>query len=608
MSQIEQIPKNWCDNAYAEVFAGRLRRLEPSLPESAVSAAVFLAQSTLMQKNVCLDVAKVRRRSEVAEAAGDGELPSAEELQAWAEKYPAVFGVPGRFAAPLVVEGSRLYLQRYYRAECRLAEALRKRMEGERPLEGERSREPWEGLLRETEDFRLDASQREAIAKVLTNRLSVVTGGPGTGKTTLVCAALTALLIPPDGDEDVAATFNCMGSGLDICGVQMYKPDPIPFKVVACAPTGKAQARLREAIETEFKEHIRPEIQARLGGALPVISTTIHRLLGYNPVKMAYRHSSDNPIEADVVVADEASMADVLLMDRLMAAVPDSARVILLGDKRQLAAVENGSVLRDICDAWEGRPNVAALTTSHRFGADSALGRIQAAFHAENTETVITQLRRFDEGFTWREPAALKGLDAEMEGILAACTEFAAYRDAETVEEGFARFNTFRILCATRGGRYGTETMNRWMMAHMGISPYQHGYPVMVTVNDYENGLFNGDIGLCWADGNGIIRVWFQDGAREMKGYSFSQLPEHEPVFAMTVHKAQGSGFDTVLITLPECGTAKDHVHPLLTRELLYTAITRAKRRCILWGDEPQVRHCCERETLRMSGLAAKVF
>jgi len=313
-------------------------------------------------------------------------------------------------------------------------------------------------------------------------------------------------------------------------------------------------------------------------------------------MKMTYKYSANNPIEADVVVVDEASMADVLLMDRLMEAIPDSARVILLGDKRQLAAVENGSVLRDICDAWEGRPNVAVLSTSHRFGAESALGRIQAAFHTEDSTAIIDAFKvaatspspsKNTLGFEWHTNNY--SLDLE--------SAFASYRDAENVEEGFAKFNAFRILCAARKGRHGVEAMNRWAMSHLGVRPYQHGYPVMVTTNDYEHQLFNGDVGLCWADKNGTVRVHFEDG----RAIGVSQLPEHEPVFAMTVHKAQGSGFDTVLVTLPETSM------PLLTRELLYTAITRAKRRCVLWGDEPQVRQCCEHETLRMSGLAEKI-
>jgi len=547
--------------AYSVAFAGRLRRLEPSLPEEVVSVAMFLAHITLTQKNVCLDVGKVRRRSEVAEVEGDEGLPSVEELQAWAEKFPKVFGVPGRDGAPLVVEGSRLYLQRYYRAECRLAANLVKLSEGRATASRQAvscvAETP--NIQHPTSNIELDSSQREAVARVLANRLSVVTGGPGTGKTTLVCAVLSK----------VAATSSSPS-----------------LKIIACAPTGKAQARLKEAIEKGVQE-------SRSSGVQNVEYATIHRLLGYNPMKMAYKYSADNPIEADVVVVDEASMADVLLMDKLMEAIPGDARVILLGDKRQLAAVENGSVLRDICDAWEGRPNVAVLSTSHRFGAESSLGRIQAAFHTEDAERIREALRRPDEGFEWREMSSDGGRDA----AATLCSEFAAYREAKTAEEGFARFNTFRILCATRKGRHGTEAMNRWMMSYLGMRPYQHGYPVMVTVNDYEHQLFNGDIGLCWEGKDGAVRVHFEDG----RAIGVSQLPEHEPVFAMTVHKAQGSGFDTVLVTLPETSM------PLLTRELLYTAITRAKRRCILWGGEPQVRHCAEHETLRMSGLAERL-
>ena len=548
-----------CDEAYAGALAGRLRRLEPSLPEAAVAVARRVAQCTLTQKHVCLDVAKAGRGAVAGE--GEAPLPTVEELQSWVCDFPRVFGTPERDAAPLILEGSRLYLQRYYRAECRLATSLVNRRSS--VVHRDPAPLPLTPLL--------DASQQKAVATILSHRLSVVTGGPGTGKTTLVCAALMAFL--------------------------QRQPE---LKIVACAPTGKAQARLREAVEGGIQN---PGL-----GTRKIAYATLHQLLGYNPIQMTYRHSGRHPVEADVVVLDEASMADMMLMERLMGAIPEATRIIVLGDPRQLAAVENGSVLRDLCDAWEGHSCVATLSTSHRFGADSAMARIQAALYAGDDDRVMSELRRTDEQFFWRETASLADMDRAMGDLLATCDTFSTYRDAETVTEALARFNTFRILSASRKGRYGVEAMNQWMMAHWGMKPYQHGYPVMVTVNDYDANLFNGDIGLCWTDKDGVIRVYF-DGAHE-RGVSLSQLPEHEPVFAMTVHKAQGSGFDTVLVALPSEPSPRDgdgFSSSLLTRELLYTAITRARQRCILWGDESRIRQCCRRETLRMSGLREKL-
>jgi exodeoxyribonuclease V alpha subunit len=617
---------------FARHFAETVCRLTPGgpsrAPDSLFLAAALAAQNTFVGKHVCLDLS-----SGAPLPSADGEEVSA--LEPSADLSARLRGAACAFAVavdpeteadafkPLILEADRLYLQRYWLCENALARLLggRRSEVGDQRSEVGDQRSEVGDQRSEVGDQKsqiqnlkskiqnpksltrldLDPSQTEAVRRALTNRLTVITGGPGTGKTTIVSVVLAALL-----GENPA---------LDIR---------------LCAPTGKAQARLKEALDHEIDAHLLLDDAPALKDRLCALETsTIHRLLKARPPLGRFAFNADNPLPVDVLIVDEVSMVDLSLMVHLLTAVPDTCRVILLGDSDQLAAVETGAVLAEICDAWAGKPPIARLTRSHRFDPRRGIGRLKDAINAGDAASawnILSECRnapppsdtssfrhsvipsfRHSDILHAPSPATYDACEQALARYLAR-HPFRAYLDADTPAAAFPRFDAFRILCATRHGPCGVDHVNRCVQALFGVKPYGHGYPLMVTVNDYTHRLFNGDIGLCLkidgASGSAETRVFFPDPERPGQYRSFSQaeLPEHEPVFAMTVHKAQGSGFDEVLLLLPP------QENPVLTRELLYTGLTRAKTHCTVWADGPVFTAAVERRTLRMSGLKGKLI
>jgi exodeoxyribonuclease V alpha subunit len=571
---------------FAWHFAETVCRLAPGdAPDGLLAAAALAAQSTVVRKHVCLSLSPGLRLADLLtpDTEPDGAPPDAAfirpaELAALLRSDACSFAVavdPQPEAAPfkpLVLEADRLYLQRYWLCENTLARLLNAR------AASPPATPPADGALRASTRLPLDAAQTAAVRQASAGRLTVITGGPGTGKTTIVSVVLAALL----------------------------RENPA-LDIRLCAPTGKAQARLKEALDHEINAHPLTAGDPGLNARLRALETaTLHRLLKARPPLDRFAFNAGNPLPADVLIVDEASMVDLSLMTHLLTAVSTSCRVILLGDSDQLAAVDTGAVLAEICDAWDGRPAVARPTRSHRFDPERGIGRLKDAVNGGAP------------GKAWD---ILSGGGAEADCPLspapatyAACEQalarhlerhpFRGYLRADTPEAAFPRFDAFRILCATRHGPCGADHVNRCVQTLLGVAPYGHGYPLMVTVNDYARRLFNGDIGLCLRQpGGGETRVWFPDIAAPgaYRSFTAAELPEHAPVFAMTVHKAQGSGFDDVLLILPP------RESPVLTRELLYTGLTRAKTRCAIWADRPAFTAAVERRTRRMSGLKDKL-
>ncbi|MDX9867252.1 MAG: exodeoxyribonuclease V subunit alpha [Kiritimatiellia bacterium] len=592
-----------CDrlDPYARHFADAVCRLAPNgqgnAPEVVWLAAALTAQNTVARKHVCLTLGPglcladlLPPESIAVDLPANGDPLSArlDDLAEALRGKDCAFAVtvdppPGAVPhAPLVLEQDRLYLQRYWLDENTLAAHLNARA-SEAPRPDSDLAEP-QTLTR----LNLDDAQRAAIRKALANRLCVITGGPGTGKTTLVSVVLAALL-----RED-------------------------PRRIIrVCAPTGKAQARLKEALDEEINRHLRLEHDADLRQRLLALETaTLHRLLRARPPLGRFAFHASNPLAADALIVDEVSMIDLPLMVGLLNAVPPACNVILLGDSDQLAAVETGAALAEMCAAWEGTRVVARLTRSHRFDPGRGIGRLKDAVRAGDADRAWEILTTGDDALGRAvSPVRYADLEASLASHLRD-HPVRAYLTAATPAEAFARFDAFRILCATRHGPCGVDAVNRCVQARFGVTPYEHGYPVMVTVNDYSRNLFNGDIGLCLRDPqrNGV-RVWFPDPApsgsaaeapcppaRAFRSFATADLPAHEPVFAMTVHKAQGSGFDEVLLLLPP------HPTPVLTRELLYTGITRARARCTVWADELIFKDAVRQRTRRMSGLRHKLL
>jgi exodeoxyribonuclease V alpha subunit len=431
--------------------------------------------------------------------------------------------------------------------------------------------------------------QKVAAALALLKQFCVISGGPGTGKTTTVLKLLAAL-------------YSSAGEGHQL-------------KVRLAAPTGKAAARMQESIRAgvdalDCDDSIKTELR-------DLKASTLHRLLGYKPNSVQFRHTAANPLALDILVVDESSMIDSTMMAKLLDAVPKHARVLLLGDKDQLPPVEPGSPFTDICLQYgfsaslkeeldllsginvDSRPskqpladNIVFLRHSYRFGADSGIGCLAAAINASDRDAAKQLMA--DPQFTdiaWVEYSAkaCRAYDAtEQDPIIERIQSgYAAYLDAlnarESVEAISKAFDAFCVLVATNKGLNGLDTINKLCQKALGFYSeeyWYHGRPVMITNNDYQTKLYNGDVGLCLdIEGTGELRVYFQseDGFRD---FNCSRIPAHQTAFAMTVHKSQGSEFSDVLFLLPD-GDSK-----VLSKALVYTAVTRAKEQVEIWGKQ----------------------
>lgn len=516
---------------------------------------------------------------------------------------------------PLVLDDAgRLYLHRYFDYERRLARRLMELAASpmKNIADAAALRDRLNALFAGNA-MRLGQRvdwQKIATALAMLRKLVIISGGPGTGKTTTVVNLLACLL------------------GQD--------PD---CRIKLVAPTGKAATRMRDAIRARSR-HLPSEIAARL----PDEAFTIHRLLGVAAGSDAFRHHAGNPLPIDVLVVDEASMLDLALATRLLDAVPDDARVILLGDKDQLAAVEAGAVFSEICAdpsmSDETRERVAQLagiaskrivpalpvertplrdsvvwfSDNYRFASDSGIGRLAALVNAGNSAQAVTWLRE-DTGASvtliedgGRVPQATTMARAQ-KGYVVLCD---AMRSRTGLAEIFTAFGRFRVLCAEREGARGVAGMNealsRWFRATLehpldrgSRSPWYPGRPVMVLRNDYVLKLFNGDVGIVLPDDAGNLMVQFPDADGTFRAIAPARLPEHDTAFATTVHKAQGSEFDEVLLVLPSKASR------VVTRELIYTGVTRARNSVVIASDTEVLAQSVDARTSRHSGLIERM-
>lgn len=563
---------------YARHLAGLVERLYPAgeAPELLLWAVALTAHLACSRQYVCLkpdeapSLAALLQVPVPEEDGPLGEILSWRFPSDWREQLAAppceraVAQPPVAEPRPLVLEGRRLYLHRLWFDEEQLTRSLLRLTDGEADSTGP-------APLRTLSDRALDAAQAEAVERAFRYRFSLITGGPGTGKTTVVALALAALLSREPG-----------------------------LRIALCAPTGKTQARLKEALVGEVPHIADASLRDRISALEPA---TIHRLLRSSPAK-GFGVTPDNPLAADVLVVDEVSMVSISLLSHLLASAPASCRVILLGDRDQLAAVEVGSALADMTDAWEGKPFVTRLTRSYRFDDSRGIGRLKDAVNRGDADGAWECLRESGDGtLGYAEPPENERqcLDLLRERIDA--TGFGGYLQAQEPAAAFEAFERLRVLCATRQGFLGAENLNRLMQRLLSVRTAGRGYPVMITTNDYTLRLFNGDVGLTLPAPDGTLKVCFPDPDKP-GGYRFfapAMLPPNEPVFAMTVHKAQGSGFGEVLLALPRRDT------PVLTREWVYTGITRARNRCTVWADRAIWGRALARVTVRMSGLAEKL-
>jgi exodeoxyribonuclease V alpha subunit len=534
-------------------------------PDETVALAVALAVRAVRGGSVCVDLATVAVDTVVE---GGLELP-------WPEPtgWLAAVGASPLAGSPTVLrllDDTLLYLDRYWREEEQVCADLLGRAQAT-PVDDAALQAGLDRVFSKPGY----AEQRAAAVIALSQRTTVLTGGPGTGKTTTV-AALLALLTE-----------------------QAEQAGQPRLRIALAAPTGKASARLQQAVLAEIAD-LPPDDQARLAGLQAV---TLHRLLGTRPDTSArFRHHRDNRLPHDVVVVDETSMVSLTMMARLLEAVRPESRLILVGDPDQLTSVEAGAVLADLVDGLAGRADVhiASLATSHRYG--QSIRSLAEAVRAGDADRVIGLLREGGEHVEFVADA-----HALRNRLVGHALKLRSAALADDRVGALASLDEMRLLCAHREGLYGVRHWNRqlerWLTEETGEgiwSPWYAGRPVLVTANDYGLGLYNGDTGVVMRRADGTLRaaIAATSGALD---FATSRLGEVDTMHAMTIHKSQGSQAGEVVVLLPPQDSR------LLTRELFYTAITRAREKVVVVGSEDDVRAAIARRAQRATGLAPRL-
>ncbi len=472
---------------------------------------------------------------------------------------------------PLIIDKGYLYLNRYWHYQRQLAAMIQARMQTAKKPEIDRH---WMETRLEHYFGNAKAAatdwQRLAAQQALQQHFLILSGGPGTGKTTTITRMLAMLI-----------EQHHLVQGLE----------ETPLRILLAAPTGKAAIRMLDSIRNEQQ---RLNLDDAVLAHMPKQASTLHKLLGFIPQSVVFKHHQNNPLDADVVLVDEASMVDIALMSKLLCAIPEHAKLVLIGDKDQLASVETGSVFSDLCDALENSKHLVTLQKNWRFGKDSGIGQLAIAANQGIGSTVLDILN--DQS---KPECSLLSPDIISQNTLPDdfIKPWNNYFDLlnnqdDNIAGLFAAFNQYRVLCALRRGLQGSTNMSRRIeetLFKQGLirsakasrpNAWYHGRPVMITQNSYSKGLFNGDTGITLVDEHGQAKVWFPDtsgdGGSAYKALSPVRLPAHETTWAMTIHKSQGSEFDEVALILP------NEVMPLLTRQLIYTGVTRARKKVTL--------------------------
>lgn len=499
----------------------------------------------------------------------------------------------GERCTPFVLDReNRFALWRNYADECAIASALRRRRGAAEPVDADRLDRAVAQLFGGDRSARTRA-QREAVAAAAGRSLFVLTGGPGTGKTTTVLRMLLLL------QQQSAA----------------------PLRIQVAAPTGKAAQRLLQSLRTG-KIHLSQsgELGEEWSHALAAVpeheAPTLHRLLGYDPRRNVFARNRRRPLAADVVVVDEASMVDLTLLRALLAALRDDARLILVGDADQLTSVAAGSTLMDLVAALEEQRAPELVRLQHSFRAERELVRINEAVRSGDAVALQAALAEAGDSALRRrvgDAAELQSALVDWARQIAGSGIDAVADDADAARSALERLGRRQLLCALREDAYGAlaanQAIEQQLRRHWQVAPDVLWYPgraVMVTRNDHARRLFNGDIGLCLADSQGRLRVWFdsvdEQGRASARGFAPDRLPAHEGAFAVTVHKSQGSEYAEAALLLPP-----DPEHRILSRQLLYTGVSRAKQRLQLWAAPAVLAAALARPIRRAGGLAAKL-
>ncbi len=538
---------------------------------------VSLGSSAVGKGSSCFNLADLEGESIVV---GKREflLPRFEGLVKLLKDSPAV-GLPGGPPCPLVLDGSgHLYLYRYWQYEQELARRILQKAGAASPnldeyllLDGLARLFPGRGEL---------DRQKEAAVVALHRQFCVISGAPGTGKTSTVVRILV-LLLEQDGERRQ--------------------------RIAMAAPTGKAAARLKRSIH-DMKNSL--DCSDEVKAAIPDDVVTIHRLLGTLAGSARFRHSVKNPLPFDTVIIDEASMVALPMMSALVTALRPDARLVLLGDRDQLASVEPGSVLGDICRAGsETRASplsgsLVMLEKNYRFQAGSGIAEISRAVNAGQESEALELLKSCAGGISWQRSPAREELQSSLAKKVV--EGYRGYLEGTSPLDALEQFDRFRLLCALREGPYGVGGLNHTVESILDreglIGPkgsFYRGRPLMITVNNHPMQLFNGDTGILFPDSEngGELRAFFPAPDGGARSIAPERLPQHETAYAITIHKSQGSEFGRVLMILPPVDGE------LMTRELLYTGITRAKESVEIWANEEVFCAAVRKKTKRSSGF-----
>lgn len=584
-------------------FARWLAAQHPSAQEHHLLMAALVSQQ-LGEGHVCVDIRQLQACWQPGNAITQQVLALLAEVEISQWLVAPLLG-DGTQITPLVYDNQRIYLYRYWQAERQVAKRLQRRAMP-CPVNADEVSPLLDALFlqgAEQPDW-----QRVAALTAASRSVALISGGPGTGKTTTVTRML-AIYIQL------------------VCAQQPNKPPLIRL----AAPTGKAAARLSESI-AQAKAAL--PVAESVKALIPDQGETLHRLLGARPGQGSFRHHEDNPLHVDMLVVDEASMIDLPMMDSLLAALPQHARLVLIGDKQQLASVEAGSVLGDLCAYPEGvcrtdaqqnllqttcqvpktsgtavsfADSVAFLQHSYRFDARSGIGALASAINEGSGARVRAVLKQGYQDLIYLPTGTgidnlLAHMQAEYEHF------FQAIKSGASPAQVLEAMSRFQVLCGLRRGMFGVVAVNEAFEARLqqqGLIQMQGrwyaGRPVMITRNDPSLKLYNGDMGVALPEPDtGRLQVWFET-AGTLVAYSTSRLPQHETVYAMTVHKSQGSEFKRVTLVVTDAAQ-------VISRELVYTGVTRAKQHCTVFGSLKVLCQAAEQPTIRMSGLAERIW
>ncbi|MDR8391587.1 exodeoxyribonuclease V subunit alpha [Aliifodinibius sp. S!AR15-10] len=583
-------------------FCEFLKRVEPGC-SAGVLLAGCLASQRREEGDVCITLAD---EAETFLFEDSDKAVRGPELNEWIGELNAseCIGKPGQ-ARPLILdEDGRLYLHKYWKYEALLAEQLRIRaVPPALNVNAENLKKELDALF-DSDQTGLDWQKIAAWAAVR-QKLTIISGGPGTGKTTTVVKIL--LLLAQLGELN---------------------------HVALAAPTGKAASRLMESVHGALQ---RFEPAKEILEQLPKQAVTIHKLLGARRYGSAFRYNRENPLPYDLVVIDEASMIDLALMVKLVQALPDHGKLIMLGDKDQLASVEAGAVMGSICAYTENQfsssfieaanevgleippqtlqenphsltDHIILLEKSYRFGEESGIGQLAGSILKGREEQVhdILQSSKFKD-VSLKRFEDLSGFSDILGEVL--LDHFNKIVNRAGIEPALASISELGILCVHRRGPLGANQVNlliEKILRQNGLIPmtseWYVGKPVMVTRNDYSLGLRNGELGITLEDENGDLKVYFQKSEGSHRSFYPSRLSEIETAYAITVHKSQGSEFNDIAIVLPQ------QVSAVSSREMLYTAVTRARNSCTIIGSQLVLAGTVERKTDRSSGLKDRLW